>query len=146
MCVCVCVCVCACVCVCVCACVFVCVCVCVCACVFVRACDSSPRSRLSCTLCIVQDLFLELFALSEFEKSNSTKKQQRKGTPGRLKRLCSPTSLFKPPLTERQQLALLMHMSDASRHTGESSPVNVWSSLSSYTLRGVFSAKPCCGW
>ncbi|KAL5467546.1 hypothetical protein EMCRGX_G031794 [Ephydatia muelleri] len=64
-------------------------------------------------------------SLEEFEKSNSTKKQQRKGTPGRLKRLCSPTSLFKPPLTERQQLALLMHMSDASRHTGsgeESSP------------------------
>ena len=89
------------------------VCMCVCECV------------VWCVQVAFQRLFLHslcinfwYFASSEFEKSNSIKKQQRKGTPGRLKRLCSPTSLFKPPLTERQQLALLMQMSDASRHAG----------------------------
>lgn len=66
---------------------------------------------------VLHDLFT--CVTSEFEKSNSGKKQQRRGTPGRLKRLCSPTSLFKPPLTERQQLALLMQMTDVNRHAGE---------------------------
>ena len=67
-----------------------------------------------------------MLELVEFEKSNPGKKQHRRGTPGRLKRPCSPTSLFKPPLTERQQLALLMQMTDVNRHIGEAELFTPW--------------------